>query len=408
MSTILQINAINEMSSTGRTTKELGDFLKTRGFRSLIAVAIGRKNEDTYIIGNYFDHKLHALFSRVFGRQGYFSRIATFKLMQYIKANNPDVVHLRNLHGNYINFPMMLKFLAKYDFPTVITLHDCWFYTGKCCHYTTIGCDKWKKICGKCPKLKDDNVSLFFDKTQKMQQDKKKLIEKMKYLSVVGVSDWITNEAKKSSVFSSVRDITRIYNWIDLSKFKPTEFEEIKQELGLGKKFVLLSVASGWSEKKGLDKILDLSQELPADVAIVLIGNCQIEKNNIPENIVLCGTVSNTDMLPKYYSMADVYLNLSMEESFGKVSAEALACGTPVIALNSTANGEIIGKGCGFVLENFDKKEVLNCIRIIREKKKESFTENCIKWAEDNFLMEKNAECYVELYNKLIEMKEKK
>lgn len=408
MRTVLQVNVINEVSSTGRTTKELGDFLTNRGFKSLIAVAIGKQSDGVYIIGNHFDHKLHALLSRVFGMQGYFSKVATFKLIQYIKRKNPDIVHLRNLHGNYINLPMFLKFLAKHDMPTVLTLHDCWYYTGKCCHYTTIGCDKWKTVCESCPKLKDDNVSLFFDRTKKMQYDKKELFRNIKYLSVVGVSDWITNEAKMSNVFSSICNVSRIYNWIDIKKFKPTECSDLKRELGLNNKFVLLSVASGWSQKKGLDKIFDLSRDLPADVVVVLIGDCQIAKEDIPGNIVFCGIISNADLLPRYYSMADIYLNLSLEESFGKVSAEALACGTPVIAINSTANGEVVGPECGFVLDKYDKEVVLECMDIVKEKKKEFYTKKCVDWVKMNFSMEDNAEKYIELYNNLIEMKEKR
>lgn len=408
MKTILQINVINEASSTGRTTKELGDFLTARGFNSHIAVAIGKRDDGVYIIGNCLDHKLHALFSRIFGMQGYFSKIATFKLIQYIKKMNPDVVHLRNLHGNYINLHMILKFLAEYDVPTVITLHDCWFYTGKCCHYTTVGCQKWKDVCGCCPKLKDDNVSLLFDRTKKMQQDKKVLFGKIKYLSVVGVSDWIVKEAKESTVFSTTYNISRIYNWIDIKKFKPMEYKMLKHELGLDDKFVLLSVASGWSEKKGLDKIIDLSKNLPNDIIIVLIGECQDKNVETLSNIVLCGSISNTDMLPKYYSMADVYLNLSIEESFGKVSAEALSCGTPVIAINSTANGEVVGPECGFVLKEYDKKAVLECIDIVKENRKESYVQKCVDWARKNFSMESNAQQYIDVYNNLIEMKEKR
>lgn len=406
MKTVLQINVINETSSTGRTTKELGDFLTKKGYESVIAVAIGEKNKNTYIIGNQLDHKIHALLSRVFGAQGHFSKIATLKLLFYIKKKKPDIVHLRNMHGNYISLHMLLKFLAKNNVPTVITLHDCWFYTGKCCHYTTVGCEKWKELCGPCPKLKDDNVSLFFDRTRKLQQEKKELFNKIKYLSVVGVSDWITNEAKMSSIFATTQNISRIYNWIDIQKFKPTKYEILEEQLGLKQKFVLLSVASGWSKKKGLDKIFDLSRSLPEDVVIVLVGECQ--EKEVPDNIILCGTVSNVDMLPQYYSMADLYLNLSLEESFGKVSAEAIACGTPVIAINSTANGEVVGENCGFVLEKYDKNDVLECIKTVKRNKKKIYSQSCVNWARMNFSMKNNAQQYIELYNNLIRMKEKR
>ena len=152
MKKILQINVINELSSTGRTTSELGEYLKKNNFESRIAVSIGEKSDEVYIIGNKLDHKIHAVLSRLFGLQGYFSYFATRKLLSYINRENPDVVHLRNLHGNFIHVPLLFKYLKKKQIPTVITLHDCWFYTGKCCHYTMIKCEKWKDSCGKCPK----------------------------------------------------------------------------------------------------------------------------------------------------------------------------------------------------------------------------------------------------------------
>lgn len=247
---ILQINVINELSSTGRTTSELGEYLKKNNFESRIAVSIGEKSDEVYIIGNKLDHKIHAVLSRLFGLQGYFSYFATRKLLSYINRENPDVVHLRNLHGNFIHVPLLFKYLKKKQIPTVITLHDCWFYTGKCCHYTMIKCEKWKDSCGKCPKLKDDNVSLFFDQTSRMLKNKIKYINELSYLAVIGVSEWITKEAECSKVFENTKYIKKIYNWIDLNRFYPRETIELRKKLDLQDDLVLLSVASGWSEKK--------------------------------------------------------------------------------------------------------------------------------------------------------------
>ena len=174
---IIQINAVNALSSTGRITLELNDFFMENGCNSVIAYSKGPSviASNEYKIGCNLDTKIHGLLSRITGKQGYFSYFATKKLLRFMDEYFPDVVILHNLHGNYINLPILLKYLAKRDIATVAVLHDCWFYTGKCCHYTTQKCYKWKESCGNCPQLKKYNKSWFFDRTKQMHRDKIKL-----------------------------------------------------------------------------------------------------------------------------------------------------------------------------------------------------------------------------------------
>lgn len=403
---ILQINVINKMASTGRTTMELGHEIEKAGMQSRIAVAIGTKEENVYLIGSKFEHKIHAVLSRIFGLQGYFSYCGTKRLLRYMDIEKPDVVHLRNLHGNYIKLPMLFAYLKKNCIPTVITLHDCWFYTGKCCHYTSVGCSKWTKgQCNCCPKLQDDNISWFFDRTHKMLKDKKKFVDNLDNLTVVGVSQWITDEARKSYVFSNVQDIIKIYNWVDEKVFYPRDCLDARRKLGLENKFVILSVASGWSDKKGLDKIRKISTKVPTDMVIVLVGKC--EQNVTEKNIRLVGETKDVNELAEFYSMADVYLNLSVEESFGKVSAESIMCGTPVIALASTANPEIVGDNCGYVIKKFDETEIVDKLLTIRKKTKKAYSNSCLKFGRGNFSKDRNISAYIDLYNKMIEKKGK-
>lgn len=154
---VLQINAVNKIASTGRTMQEMSDFLIEKGDKSLVAyskgVSVNPQNE--FVIGNNIDVKIHGLLSRICGKQGYFSHVATRKLLCCMDSYKPDVVVLRNLHGNYLHLSMLLKYLAEKDIATVVVLHDCWFYTGKCCHYTVDGCYKWQSGCGNCPSLKN-------------------------------------------------------------------------------------------------------------------------------------------------------------------------------------------------------------------------------------------------------------
>ena len=209
------------------------------------------------------------------------------------ELKKPDIVVLHNLHGNFINLPLLLKYLAKHDIATVAVLHDCWFYTGKCCHYVVQNCFKWKETCNNCPSLKKHNPSWFFDRTTKMHADKVKLFNSIPRLAVVGVSDWIVNEAKQSPVFANAKNIKRIYNWVDTEVFSPVNFDDLKSSLGLVDKKVILSVAYGWSKDKGLDIITQISKDLNSDEKIVLVGDIN-EDVSINENIIhISTTISN-------------------------------------------------------------------------------------------------------------------
>jgi glycosyltransferase involved in cell wall biosynthesis len=397
---ILQINAVSGISSTGRTSKEIADYLNQNGQEGHIAYSAGIAYAKGYKIGNKIDTKIHGLLSRFFGTQAYFSYFATKQLLKYMDQLEPDVVHLHNLHGNFIHLGKLLKHLAKNDIPTVVTLHDCWFYTGKCTHYTVDNCYKWQTRCGGCPRLRKDNPSWFFDRTRKMHVDKKKWFAAIPRLAVVGVSEWITGEARQSFL-SSAKIITRINNWIDLEIFKPANTSDLRHKLGLQNKFVILGVASGWGKSKGLDKFIQLAGKVDSDVTIILVGSLkQIMK--LPENVIHIKETHNTKELSAYYSLADVYLHLSLEETFGKTIAEALACGTPAIVFNSTACPELIGEGCGHIVPPGDLQGTLIAIEKIRSLGKIHYAIYCREWAAKNFQKDKNIQQTIDIYNSLL------
>ena len=165
---VVQINAVCHSGSTGRIVAELSQAMNEKNIDNIIAYADGVCDlKNSIRIGNDLDHKVHALFSRLFGLQGYFSYIATKRFLGFLDEYHPDVIHLHNLHSNYINLPLLFKYISKKNIATVITLHDCFFFTGKCVHYTVANCDGWRKECGKCPQLHSGNDSWIFDKTKK-------------------------------------------------------------------------------------------------------------------------------------------------------------------------------------------------------------------------------------------------
>lgn len=398
---ILQINAVGQFGSTGRTCCEMAEYLNaTEEYRFYTAFSVGNKDQYSYRIGGKVDAKVHALLSRLFGKQAHFSHFQTAKLLLYIRKLHPDVIHLRNLHANYINFPMLMKFLAREDIPTVITLHDCWPFTGKCCHYMVDGCFKWQTGCGNCPRLKKDNPSWFVDATAKLWEEKKRLFEAIPRLAVTGVSQWAVDEAKKSFL-SCAKEITRIYNWIDLDVFSPKTVNSqpwwhYRQE---GKKMVL-GVASVWSDAKGLNGFIELAKRLGESYQLCLVGRMPT-KIILPENTLHIESIASPLKLAELYSVADVFVTLSPEETFGKVSAEALACGTPVVCYDSTANKELVGVGCGCVHPLGDINAIEASVRTICAEGKARYTDACRAFAEANFGKEDRIRDYLEVYQRV-------
>lgn len=400
---VLQINAVNGIKSTGRTTLEMAEYLEDNGHEPYIAYSEGHSFKNGFKVGTKLEKKRHAFSSRLFGKQAYFSKSGTKDLLNYIEEIKPDIVTLGNLHANYINLNMLLDFLAKKDIATVITLHDCWFYTAKCTHYTIDSCYKWKTGCYSCPRLKKDNPSWFLDKTPQMYADKKERFQKIHRLAVIGVSDWITKEAKQSYLNKAMY-IDRIYNGIDQEIFKPIINSDLKRNLGIEEKFIILGVASAWTKNKGLDMFIDLAKRVNDDINIILIGNIN-ENIKLPTNIIHIKETHNSNELAEYYGMADVFLNLSSEESFGKVTAESLSCGTPAIVLNATANPELIGPGCGYIVKQNDIDSLISCISNVRINKKEYYSKSCIKYATLNFNKEVQYKKYLDLFERLILIK---
>lgn len=404
---IVQINDTYGTGSIGRSMAEMAIDLQKKGNTSYVFYASGTSSyENSKKIGNNIDQKIHAVLSRLTGMQGYFSWVSTYKLLKHLNYIKPDIVHLRNLHSNYINLRMLLQYLTRNDIATVVTLHDCWVFTGKCTYYVSVSCKKWKERCGKCPLLHEDNINptFFFDKTTKCINDKRKWFREIPRLGVVGVSRWVTNEAKQS-ILSDRSPIT-IYNWIDQKIFYPHETSKVKERLSIpNNKFVVLMVTTFINKIKGYDVLLDLTKKLDARYQIVIVGK-NAAKLEIPSRVTHVPYLNNSSELAEIYSMADVCINTTKYETFGKVTAEAVCCGTPVIVYNNTASPELVGQGCGHIVEERDGiNGIIEAIETIRYNTKKYYTNNCLTFARKHFDKERAVEQYIRVYTNLIEKK---
>lgn len=390
MKKIFQIN-VTKNGSTGSIMRQIHGLASKKYISKFYYGRGPQKN-----IFNKFEIYFSVFLSRIFSKNNEGCYYNTYSLINEIKKFKPDLIQLHNVHGYYLNLPIFFKYLKKLDIPIVWTLHDCSSYTGHCAYYTRVGCDKWKSQCFNCPQKREYPKNLIFDTSKSEYKKKVKMFKGIKNLSLVVPSNWLKNEVEKS--FLNDYKVQVIHNAIDLSVFKPIVDKNIRKRYNLGSNKIILGVANIWDERKGLDYFLKLSKIIDKNVRIVLVGLTKKQINSLPENIIGIERTNSVEELVKLYTVADVFLNPSLEETFSLVTLEALACGTPCLVFNSTATPELITEKVGIVIDNYDIKNIYKNIKILFKKE---CSDECVKRAKQYDL--KNYKKYIDLYDKLME-----
>lgn len=385
------INSVCGFGSTGRIVEDLASMEGVDGL-----IIYGRKSSNNckaYKMTSFFGNAVAAINTILFNKNGLSNKRETYKAILKIKEFNPDIIHLHNLHGYYINYEILFKFLKEYNKPVVWTLHDCWPFTGYCPYFDYIGCDRYKIECNnKCPYKFSYPFSLFKQDIKKQYYLKKELFTGLNDLTIVTPSRWL----KEKADVSFLKDIKKqvIYNGIDLNIFKPSEEKN--------KEFTIIFVANVWTKEKGLHDIEKLLSYLDKDINIIIVG--AIKASNVIKNrCMIIQQTKNKQELVNLYSKSHIFVNPTLQEAFGLVNAEALACGTPVVGYKTGAVPEIIDDNSGVIVEAGDVVEMAKTINTLKNNYYFSI-ENCIARAE-MFSKKNMLDEFMNLYEKVMFLK---
>jgi glycosyltransferase involved in cell wall biosynthesis len=402
---LLQINSVINTGSTGRIGEEIGIYVKERGWESYFAY--GRHgNESSLItvkIGSKPSNYWHVLMTRLFDKHAMASKSATKLLLDQIKKIKPDIIHIHNIHGYYLNMPILFEFLTKTSTPIIITLHDCWTFTGHCSYFDVVNCNKWQTECNKCPQTKIYPSSWIFDRSKENFLMKKQLFSNLPNLTLVPVSNWLNSFVKKS--FLNTIPTQVIHNGLDMNKFKPRPFTNLKKNLKLNGENIILGIANIWTERKGLNDFYKLSSKLESNYKIILVGLNKKQIEDMPKDIIGISRTESIEELCEYYSMADVFVNPTHEDNFPTTNLEALACGTPVITYDTGGSPEAICADTGIVVPKGNMEELMLAIEDIKSRSKEEIGRKCRARALQYFDKNIKYEQYFELYNQLLNEK---
>lgn len=365
---VLEINTVYGIGSTGKIVSDLYEMLLKQGNECVIAYARGEAPENirTIKIGNKWDVYYHGIMTRITDKHALYSVRATRKLVEEIRRYEPDLIHLHNLHGYYLDIRTLFAFLKEYDRPVVWTLHDCWTYTGHCSHYTNVGCYRWKTQCEHCPQKGEYPASKLLDNSYQNYRIKKELFTSVRKMHLVTPSVWLKGEVEQS--FFKGIPCTAAPNGLELEIYslkQGKDQEELKKKYGFSGKKVVLGVANVWTKQKGYDDFIDLSKRLPEDYQVVMVGLDDKQRKSLPETVAGFPRTAGLSELADFYRMADVYFNGSCQETMGMTTGEAVCCGTPVVVYNATAVPESVSKNCGIILEPGDRNGVAEAVQTI-------------------------------------------
>lgn len=400
MKKLLQINpVIKENTSTGKIMRTLGELAQAAGWESYVAYSRARDGVPPHSsrlvpVGNKADLLLHWVATRLFDAHGLASRLATRRFVARLRELNPDVIHIHNIHGYFLNYKILSRALAQMGKPVVWTVHDCWLYTGHCYHYASAGCERWKTGCHHCPQKKAFPASWLLDRSRRNWEDKKKAFCSIPGLTLVTVSRWMKGEIARSFLGGVRCEV--IHNGIDLDTFRPSPSAETALAYGT----YYLAVASIWLPEKGLQDLEKLSSVLDADERLVVVGK-RPSGHRFPRNVVCLERTADAAALACLYTEAVAQVNPTWQDNYPTVNMEAIACGTPVVTYRTGGSPESITPQTGRVVEQGDVEGLAEALHAIRRQGKEHFSEACRSYALAHFHAQDRFNDYIQLYESL-------
>tara|TARA_B100001059_G_C17770531_1_gene548164 strand:+ start:312 stop:1472 length:1161 start_codon:yes stop_codon:yes gene_type:complete len=386
MPKLLQINSVVNTGSTGKIVEQIGVLAIKNGYDSYIAGArrFSESKSKVINISNKLSIFLHVARTRISGNHLYGSKKSTKRLIEVIKNIKPDIIHLHNLHGYYLDFPLLFNYLKKLKTPIIFTMHDYW-------SFKLIPFNEYPK-------------SFFIDKSEIELLMKENLFNQLDNFIMTGVSKWIIEQSNLS--FFKGYEKKLISNGIDISLFRPRKNRNKllkKYNLPSENKY-LIAVGTTWTKSKGIYDYINLSDKLPDNCKLIMVGvNSRIRKK-IPKEIIIIPRTDSQYELSELYSISELLLCLSYNESFGLTPVEAMACGTPSIVYENTALRELVSKNIIESVESGRLDQVLLKIDKIINNNKSYYRENCRSRAENLYDYSCNYMKYIKLYNESLKL----
>lgn len=394
---VLQINTFfYNGGSTGQIVNSLSEAMEEKRIENMIIYGVNNGEihcKKALLIQPRIYKRINEFVARLFGNHGFNNWCSSLYAIWIIRKFNPDVVHIHNLHGTYINISVLFGYLKKKAIPIVMTMHDSWLYTGRCACYDYCNCYKWMDGCGKCNNKRQYPVAWLLDSSKKNLSIKKKGLSNVANMTLVTPSLWLKKEVEKS--YLNKFDIKVINNGIDLDIFMPRGTEK-KDKLRCKK--MMLACAYNWTESKGIKYLKKIAESLDDEWILAVIGRGSESVLSKNKNVVFIPRIYDKNELAMWYSSADVFINPTLEDTFPTVNIESLACGTPCVTFNTGGAGEIVDDKTGVVVDKHDWQSMFQKAISVNKLEMSPF---CVKRAKEYYSCDRANRDYIDLYKSI-------
>lgn len=398
---LVEINVADRFS-TGNIMLNIAEISRRHGYETTTFSKMTRTSKkknikNHHLIGTVWENTLHRYISWITDFQDCGSYLGTKKLVRQLKRIDPDIIHIHDVVGWYLNIKVLFDYLYKSKKKVVWTFHCCWAYTGRCIYYDYVGCDEWKKGCKKCIQPEGYPTTKFFDHASWNYKRKKKLFNRIKeQLTIVTPSEWLKGEVEQS--FLKEIPCLVINNGIDLSIFRERK-SDFRKKYDLENKKVILGVSSAWGQpRKGLIYFDKLRKELDRTYEIVLVGANENDKAMIDNDIICIPKTENAIKLAEIYTASDVFVNPTLEDNFPTTNIEALACGTPVVTFKTGGSVEPVNSKTGMIVEQGNEEKLKEAIIKVANG---DYKEECLKKSKE-YDMNNKFEEYISLFDEIV------
>ena len=407
---VLILNVVAKYGSTGKIAQILQEGYQKAGNK--VTVCYGRQVLKDSIPNSYrFTCKIESYLSvvvmRVFGRLNSCLNHSTKKLLRYICKEGPDLIHILNLHGYYVNEVKLLGHLKKMGIPVIYTMCDEYPYTGKCPF--PYDCDRYKSHCTKCPQIKDYPTSWFFDNSSTLFEKKQKVYNDFDNIVFAGCG-YVYERAKASALIGKKR-LECVGEPIDLDNvFYPRDATKLREQLQIpeGNK-VVLTVAILDQPRKGGQYFIDLCNEMKDEpgYSFIYVGyNTNKYDAEIPREVIKIPYVESLDQLAEYFSLADVFVSTTLADTVPNGVIDSLGCGTPVCAFNIGGMSSVRVQNPDIVKTSpmYDIQQLKRNVMSFPPKYKDSI-KNCRDSIYEDFSVQSVMKKYLDISNRLVNKK---
>lgn len=329
----------------------------------------------------------------------YSSLLPFSNAVNVINKINPDIVHLHWINGGMIK----IEDLSKIKAPIVWSLHDMWAFTGGC-HYDE-GCMLYKNSCGNCKVLKSNKEN---DLSKKVFNRKLKIYSKIKNLTIIGSSKWISQCARESFLFKN-RNILRIPNCFDTNLFNKIDKDIARSIFNIpkNKKIILFGSMDPFGDpRKGAKELFEAIEQIDIEnVAFVIAGSSEPkDKVKLKYPIYFIPPLKDDVSLPLMYNVADVMIVPSLQENLANSIIESLSCGVPVVAFDIGGNSDMINhKKNGYLAKELNSLDMAKgIIWILKNKSYNDLVINAREKALNTFDSKIVSQQYISVYESIL------